>query len=124
MAGPGTAEAGGAVADASPAPGVCGSTVASGEDGVLLGGGSVAPGIDVASGIVGDWVAVGTRCVGLGDEVPVAGTGVADESGSGVGVRGSGVGPITLVGGGMVAVAEGVTGGGVGVMVGIVWFSD
>ena len=90
----------------------------------MLGGGSVALNANVASGLVGGWVAVSASCVGPGDEVGVAGAGVADEIGPGVGVRRLEVGSVTLVGGSTDGVAEGVTGRGVGVMVGIVWFSD
>jgi len=124
-AGPGASEVGGGVADGSPTPGVCRPTVASAEGGVFPGGVSVAPGvavagIAVASGLAGGGAAVDPGWVGMGDGLGVASAGVADEAGSGVGVRNIGGSPVTLVGGGMVGVAEGVTGRGVGVKVGIV----
>ena len=86
------------------------------------GGGTVAPGVTIASVPVGDEVAVETGCVGLGDEVPVAGIGVPDGTGPGVAVRAGEVGGVTLAGAGIDGVTEGVTGEGVGVMVGTVWF--
>jgi hypothetical protein len=90
------------------------------------------PGDNVTPGLAGGWVAVEPARVGPGDGVAVAGTavadetgpGVADRTGSGVGVCGSCVGPVALVGEGEGGVDEGVTGTGVGVMVGIVWFGD
>lgn len=94
--------------------------VASGEGGVLPGEGSVAPGTIVASDPVGDAMTVEIGCVGIGDEVSVTSAGVADETGSGVGVREARGKPVALVGVGTGGVAEGVIGGGVGVKVGTV----
>ena len=127
-AGPGVSKVGGNVADGSPTPGTSTSAVASGDGRVLPGEAGVVPGVAVAPGAVGDGVAVETGCVGMGDGVSVAGAGVADETGSDVGVRDTEGGSVTLVGGGVDGVAdgvaEGVTGTGVGVMVGIVWFRE
>jgi len=78
----------------------------------------------VASRLVGDGVAVDPGWVAVGDGVSVASTGVADEAGPGVGVREAGGESVTLVGAGTDGVAEGVTGAGVGVKVGTVWFRE
>jgi hypothetical protein len=60
----------------------------------------------------------------MGEGVSVASMGVPDETEVDVGVRRAEVGSVTLVGGGMDGVTEGVTAADVGVMVGIVWFRE